>query len=69
MNESRLSSVGRDNMGRTTIDDARRAKQSKRAAKDKLEVVFRTCQRCNHHKAFVTSTMVKCTRCKHVIWK
>lgn len=69
MKDVRLSSVGRDGMGRTTIDDSRRQKYSKRAGADKLSVIARTCPNCFHHKSFSTVRLTKCTRCKSTVWK
>lgn len=61
----RESTVGKENVGRTTIDDPRRLKHSKRAMADKLSVVRRRCPACGHHKAFVNTVTIRCTRCRH----
>lgn len=69
MTNERIGTQGRENMGRTTIDDARRKKFSHRAANGNLDVVMRRCVRCGHHKAFVNNTDIKCTKCRHVVAK
>ena len=70
MKDVRESSVGQ-NRGRTTIDDSRRMKFSKRAAGDNptLEVIAKKCPKCGHHKAFRTAMKTACTRCRFTTWK
>ena len=48
----------------TVKGEARTNSFSKRASKNKLEVVRKRCPRCNHHKALSTLDKVfKCSRC------
>lgn len=54
--------------GRTKISDSRREGSfSKRALEGTLEVLYKKCPKCCHHKAFSNmSGTKKCCRCRHV---
>ena len=62
------SSSIKQHKGRSIISNSTRTgSSSKRALKGGLEVIYRTCPHCNHHKAFVnTSGTIKCSKCKRV---